>query len=204
MGQARTRAADQGVTVGVTMSDKASTLSLSRLGRSAPVDFAIEPDADARKAMADELGLRSLRKARLTGQAIPEGKSDWRIDAKLGATAVQECVVTLEPVTTRIDTGLTRSYRADMPAPKGDEMEMPEDDTIEALPASLDLMQVLTEALALALPDYPRAEGVELGEAVFAAPGVTPMTDQDAKPLAGLAALREQLSDAEEDDENKG
>ena len=179
-------------------------LSLSRLGRAAPKPFEVEPDAEGRAAMAELLDVQSVRKARLTGSLIPEGKADWRMEAVLGATAVQTCVVTLEPVTTRIDMPLTRSYRAEMPDPTGEEMEMPEDDTIEPLPDSLDLTAVLTEALALALPDYPRAEGVELGEAVFASPGISPMTDEDAKPLAGLAALRDQLSNGGSDDENKG
>ena len=31
--------------------------------------------------------------------------------------------------------------------------------------------------LVLALPDYPRAEGVELGERVFSEEGVKPMRD---------------------------
>ncbi|MEX3015770.1 DUF177 domain-containing protein [Gymnodinialimonas hymeniacidonis] len=181
-----------------------TTLSLSRLGRAAPTAFEVEPDADARKALADALELRGLRKVRLVGEVTPEGKADWRLEAKLGATVVQDCVVTLEPVTTRIDAPVLRSYRVDLPEPSGEEMEMPEDDTIEPLPASLDLMQLLTEALALAVPDYPRAEGVELGEAVFAAPGVAPMTDEDAKPLAGLAALRDQLAKGKDDSENEG
>ncbi|MBF9045410.1 DUF177 domain-containing protein [Rhodobacterales bacterium HKCCE4037] len=181
-----------------------TTLSLARLGRSAPTAFEVEPDAEARARLIEALDLRGLRKVRLTGEVTPEGKADWRLDATLGATAIQDCVVTLEPVTTRIDTPVTRRYVADLPAPTGEEMEMPEDDTVEPLPASLDLMAVLTEALALALPDYPRAEGVEMGQVLHAAPGITPMTDEDAKPLAGLAALRDKLAGGGEDDENKG
>ncbi len=179
-----------------------TTLPLSRLGRASTTSFDVQPDAPMRETIAKDLGIRGLRKARLTGELIAEGKADWRLDAKLGATAVQDCVVTLEPVTTRIDTGVTRSYRVNLPEPSGDEWEMPEDDTIEALPDTLDLLQVLSEALALALPDYPRAEGVELGQAVFAAPGVVPMTDEEAKPLAGLASLRDQLAKGGEDEEN--
>jgi len=47
--------------------------------------------------------------------------------------------------------------------------------------------------------------GAALESAAFAAPGVAPMTDQDAKPLAGLAALRDRMAGgdrAEEDDED--
>lgn len=179
-------------------------LTLARLTRASPTTFAVEPDAATRAAIADTLDLRGLRKLRLTGALLPEGKADWRLEAKLGATAVQSCVVTLEPVTTRIDVDVLRSYRADMPDPVGDELEMPEDDTIEALPAALNLRDLMIEALALALPDYPRAEGVALGEAVFAPPGVAPLTDEDTRPLAGLAALRDKLAGGDKDPENEG
>jgi uncharacterized metal-binding protein YceD (DUF177 family) len=108
---------------------------------------------------------------------------------------VQPCVVTAEPVTTRLDETVERRYLADLEEPTGEEAEMPEDDTLEPVPVVLDLSAVLAEALALALPIYPRAPGAALDEAVFAAPGIAPMTDQDAKPLAALAALRDRLSD---------
>ena len=55
------------------------------------------------------------------------------------------------------------------------------------------VLVLLTEALALALPDYPRADGVELGQAIYAPPGITPMTDEDARPFAGLAQLQNKL-----------
>ena len=50
------------------------------------------------------------------------------------------------------------------------------------------------EALSLAIPLYPRAEDATLGEAVFTEPGKQAMTDEDAKPFAGLASLRESLN----------
>jgi uncharacterized metal-binding protein YceD (DUF177 family) len=177
---------------------------LARLGRSQPQPVLLEPDAEARRAIAAEVGAQVLRKLRFEGVLRPEGKQDWRLEAKLGVTAVQPCVVTLEPVTTRIDVPVLRSYRADVADPDADEIEMPDDDTVEPLPATLDLLALITEAVALALPDYPRAPGVELGPAQFAAPGVAPMTDEDTKPLAGLAALRDKLLGSSEDDENKG
>jgi len=179
-------------------------LSLSRLGRAADTQFLLEPDADTRKRIARELSLRSLRKARLQGTLSPAGKHDWHLKATLGATAIQECVVTLEPVTTRIDTALTRSYLTDLPQPSGDDLAIPEDDTIEPLPTQVDLMALLMEALALLVPDYPRAAGVELGQAVFAPPGVAPLRDEDAKPLAGLAALRDKLQQDRQEPEKEG
>lgn len=174
-------------------------VDLARGGRE-PVDFCLLPDAAARQSAAESLGIEAVRKLRFEGVLEPVGRDDWRLIATLGATVVQPCVVTLTPVTTRIDTEVARTYVADYAEPEGEEVEMPEDDTVEPLPARLDLSGVMLEALALALPDYPRAEGVQFEDANFAAPGVAPMTDEEAKPLAGLAALRDRMRRDSEDD----
>lgn len=180
----------------------APTVTLSRLPRGSDTAFDLSPDAAARDALARMLKIDALRKLRFAGRLIPEGARDWRLEATLGATVVQPCVVTLAPVTTRLDQPVARRYAEDAALPEDDEAEMPEDDTLEPLPATLDLGAVMAEALALALPLYPRAEGATLDRQVFAAPGVTPMSDEDARPLAGLAALRNRLKDGEDTDKD--
>lgn len=175
-------------------------LRIADLPPGGAVDIKLEPEASARTAIATALGIRAVRKLRLQGRLSPMGKADWRLDAVLGATVVQDCVVTLAPVTTRIDEPVERIYLANPPeAPDGDEVEMPEDDRVEALPAELDLGAVMTEALALALPAYPHAEGVAPLRQSFTEPGVAPLRDEDAKPFAGLAGLRNRLSDKDQD-----
>ena len=172
-------------------------LRLADLPNRRPTGFALTPGGDELAAVAEALELRDIRKLRFEGEIAPQGRSDWALTAQLGATVVQDCVITLAPVTTRIDEEVRRIYAADLPEPDGVEIEMPEDDTIEPLPATIDLGDVMLEALSLALPAFPRAEGAELEQSQFAAPGQKPMTDEDAKPFAGLAALRDSL-------ENKG
>ncbi|WP_371037732.1 MULTISPECIES: DUF177 domain-containing protein [unclassified Rhodosalinus] len=169
-------------------------LRLAELPQDAPTAFALEPDAGTRAALAETLGIDAIRKLRFTGTLAPEGRSDWHLEGVLGATVVQPCVVTLAPVATRIDTTVTRRYLAgfDMPETVA-EVEMPEDVTSEPLPERVDLMAVMTEALALSLPDYPRAPGVELGTAQAAPPGVAPLSDEELKPFAGLQGLRDKL-----------
>ncbi len=168
-------------------------LRFDALSAHGPTEVLLEPAAPAREAFARALDISAVKKLRLVGTLTPVGKGDWTLSATLGATVVQPCVVTLDPVSTRIDETLTRHYLADWEEPEGDEVEMPEDDSAEPLPAEIDLVQVCLEALALALPTFPRAAGAELGDANFTAPGVAPLTDGDAKPFAGLAALRETL-----------
>ena len=158
-----------------------------------PTPFDLRPGEDIRAALAAELGLLGLRKLSFTGTIAAQGRRDWVLSGKLGATVVQPCVVTLEPVTTRIDTEVMRTYVAGLAEPEALEVEMPEDDSVERLGATIDPASVMAEELALALPPYPRKDGVELGESVFAEPGTKPMPDDDAKPFAGLSGLRDTL-----------
>lgn len=151
--------------------------------------FDLRPDAAQLAALAPLLDVTRLAEVGLKGKLTPEGKADVVLVARLTAEVEQPCVVTLAPVVTKIDTEIRRHYVAGMQPPSEDEVEMPEDDSLEPLPQVVDLGAVLMEALALALPDYPRAEGAELGEAVFAAPGVQGLRDADLKPFAGLAGL---------------
>ncbi|KMW56635.1 hypothetical protein AIOL_001589 [Candidatus Rhodobacter oscarellae] len=171
-----------------------------RMGDLAPGQartFALLPEPEARAQIATALGFRGLRKLRFEGALRPSGKRDWQLAAQLGATVVQDCVITLEPVVTRIDTPVERLYVAELPELSSDaeEIEMPQDDTVEPIPAELDLLALLHEALAIAAPDYPRKDAAELEDTNFAAPGTEPLSDEAAKPFAGLAGLRDKLQD---------
>ena len=164
-------------------------LRVRDLRRDGGARFALVPDAAARDALAAALGIPALRSLGLEGRVEPSGREDWRLAGRLDATVVQECVVTLEPVVTRIEEEVERIYLAEMEEPEDAEVEMP-DDAGEPLGHAIDLAALAAEALALALPPYPRAPGAALGEASVAPEGVEPMRDEDAKPFAGLAALR--------------
>ncbi len=176
------------------INDGRTVLRLARLSGREPIAFDIRPDATARAALVRDLELIGLPKLRFSGELRPEGPEDWRLEADLGATVVQSCVITLAPVTTRIDEHVSRLYVRDLPEPEPGEIEMPEDETVETLPEELSFADVLSEALALALPAYPRAADVTLEDAQFTEPGQAPMTDEDARPFAGLKDLRDKLT----------
>ncbi|MGR3540978.1 MAG: YceD family protein [Hasllibacter sp.] len=156
--------------------------------------FDWRPDPEATKAMAERLGLLGLSKVRLNGSVRPDA-GGWRLDARLGATVRQPCGITLAPVATRLEEEVLRRYGEAPPAPPGETEMSAEADEWEEAPDTLDLAAVAEEAISLALPAFPRAEGAELGEAVFAEEGVAPMTDEDARPFAGLRALRAGMED---------
>lgn len=184
-----------------------ASIPLKSLKASQAHRFSYVPDRDTCAEIATDLDLKDLRKVRLEGTLSPAGSNDWLLEARLGASVQQACVVTLAPVITRIEEPVKRRFVHEMPDIPEDEeeVEMPEDDTLEPLGQEISLLAVLRESLSLALPPYPRAEGAELGEAVFAEDGKTPMRDEDTKPFAGLAALKGKLADpGDEGDDNGG
>lgn len=168
-------------------------MPVAGLSRRKATPFALRPDAEALRLLAGFVGARHLRKVSFVGRLVPMADRGWELEAQLGATVVQPCGVSLVPVTTRIDEPVTRRFLADYAVPAEAEAELPEDVDAEPLGPVIDPAAVMVEALALAMPAFPRAPGVELGQAVFAAPGVAPMTDADAHPMAGLAALRDRM-----------
>ncbi len=179
-------------------SPKSTAIRVSSLKANQTKTFALTPEQAEMTALAKELGLSGLRKLSFKGEINADGKRDWLLTARLGATVTQPCVVTLEPVTTRIDTDVARRFSPDFDEalvvdPDEEEVEMPEDETLEPLGEVIDPAAVMIEALALALPLYPRKDGAHLGEAVFTAEGVAPMTEEKTKPFAGLAALKAQM-----------
>jgi len=169
-------------------------LRVRELSTQSATAFNLELDDNGRRGVADELGLSAVKKLRLSGQIEATGGQDWVLTADLGATVVQPCVVTLDPVTTRIDEPIKRTYLANMPAAEGVEVEMHDDDTIDEIPEEIDLQELLLEALSLSVPTFPRKDGVALGSAVYTEPGKEAMTDDDAKPFAGLGALKDAMN----------
>ncbi|WP_297774005.1 DUF177 domain-containing protein [uncultured Roseovarius sp.] len=175
---------------------KPEIIRVADLSPKRPSVFDLAPNAEEMERIADGLDLLGLRKLRFRGEIRAEGRKDWLLQADLGATVTQPCVVTLDPVSTRIDTAVTRRFTPEhetMIEDAGGEIEMPEDDTQEPLPREIDLRRVMIEALALALPDWPRSEGAELGEMSVTESGAEPIRDEEVKPFAALAGLRDKL-----------
>lgn len=177
-----------------TPDDMDRILRLAGRPANAPTDISYRPDRTLVDGIRDDLDLRALSKPSLSARLTPSGRDGWDLTGRFGASVTQPCAVTGVPVKTRIDGTFQRRYRRNIDEPDpGSETEMPEDDTLEPLAATVDLGAILAEEIALALPLFPRAPDAELGEAVFTEPGKAPMKDEDTRPFAGLAGLRSKL-----------
>lgn len=160
-------------------------LRVAHLNPRAPTAFMLRPDATIRAAIAQELDLPGLPRLTFEGQIRTGEGESWLLEGRLTARASQSCVITLKSVRTDIDEQVRRVYSPHIPVPDTEEAEMV-DETLEQLGQFIDISAVMIEALALALPEYPRAEGAELD---------TPPVPDDPdgtdtrKPFAGLDQL---------------
>jgi len=183
------------------MSDKISSKRVFRvadLAQNQKTPFLIQASADELQAWAQDVNATALKKLRFEGSISALGKRDWQLRGELGFTVVQPCVVTLESVTTRVDVSVDRQFVAGYEAPDDEEFELTDDENTEALGTEINVEEVLKESLALALPLYPRKEDASLTESNFTEPGKKAMSDEDARPFAGLGSLRDKLAGKDE------
>lgn len=83
-----------------------------------------------------------------------------RLSAALRADVAQACVITLEPVRSRIDEPFTVLYRAGAEAGETAVMLSGASEPVEPLPGDiLDIGEAVAQQLSLALDPYPRAPG---------------------------------------------
>ncbi len=151
------------------------------------------------QALAERFSLVGLRDLKASGRLErPAGAGgELVLRCHLTASPVQSCVVTLEPVATRVDETIERRFRrvsaaelAAEAAALAEEVEMSE---VEPLVGSqLDLGEVVAEEFGLALDPYPRAADAEAALAgQQLGPTVTINADERAEsPFAGLAELK--------------
>jgi uncharacterized metal-binding protein YceD (DUF177 family) len=130
------------------------------------VRVAAKPDDLARIAQWADIPSVERFEAEIALRRLSQNRFSY--EAKLNATAVQSCVVSLAPVPAQIERTFARELHlvsrlprdvaahGDHPVLNADEEEGPED--IES--TRYDLVAPLLEEFALALDPYPRAPGV--------------------------------------------
>lgn len=163
----------------------------AHVARMGQVAFDWQPTDDMCAALARHLDAQSVARVRFKGVLEMRSKGDIHLRGDLGASVTQNCVVTLRPIRTRIDERITRQFVADFDHSATEyQLQGDGDEDIEPLQDPLDIGAIAAEAMALALPPFPRSEDASLAQSQFTAPGIAPLRDADLKPFAALAALR--------------
>ena len=159
--------------------------AMPRAGRSE----AFEADEQARLALRDHLGIRDVRSFSASADITAWRGDGVKVEGRVSADLVQDCIVTLEPIETQVDETFEAVFvpegsRLDNPA-MGDVQMMVDaegDDPPETFPGdALDLGPVWTEFLTLAVDPFPRKPGAELPSAEG---------ETEPSPFAALAKLK--------------
>lgn len=145
----------------------------------------VSANALERAALAVRFGLVSID--RLEARfGLRKDATGIRAKGHLGATLVQACVVTEDPIPVTIEEDFELLFVAEPDVPGEDEIELSEDacDVVFFTGGAIDLGEAAAETMALALDPFPRSPRAQdtLAEA-----GV--ISEDDAKPLGALAGL---------------
>jgi uncharacterized metal-binding protein YceD (DUF177 family) len=142
-----------------------------------------------REATAKALGLLDCPALTVTYAIRPLRGGRYALDGSIAGDAVQACVVTVEPVASRIELNFDVTF-----APEGAAVDAkPADETeldVLALPevepiagGQLEVGRVVYETLAAGLDPYPRAAGAKFE-------WEDPRGDVEVNPFAVLAKLK--------------
>lgn len=138
-------------------------------------------------ALARRFGLAAIAGLRASGGLGRSGDDRVRLRVTLEAAVTQACVVTLDPIASRIEEEIDITFDPEL----GDAatLDIAFEAAVDREPLmgdSLDLGEIIAEELALSLDPYPRKPGIALEIGPGAAAGEPPR----GGPFEALAALK--------------
>lgn len=124
-----------------------------------------EATADECAAIARRLDLAAVERLEARFELLPEGEGVLA-NGHFEAVVVQTCVVTLEPVTNRVEGEIVQRFLPGAEVAAAAETEIEVDAMAENPPEPLvggaaELGELVVEHLALGLDPYPRAPGAD-------------------------------------------
>lgn len=172
------------------------TPEFSRLFPSPKDGARISISESARKtecaALAERFGVLAVRSFSVSAKLTAEA-GGASLKGEVFAHMTQRCVVTMDPVETRLKERIERRFLPEHRIEPEEDFDPEGEDPPEPLTDEIDVGEIAAEAAALAIDPYPRAEGVEIETLTAAPPGAAPLTDEAVKPFAGLAELKRKL-----------
>lgn len=159
------------------------------LRRDTETPFRIAAEPGELSALAGFLAIDRVDHLSIAGFLTPMAGDEWRVRGRMVAKIRQTCVVTLEPVDSRLDVEVERRFLPAGSFSPTREISVGTDDFDAPDPYvdAIDLAAIAVEALALSIDPYPRASGAELESS--SARSSDP--EDSIGPFAGLAVLRD-------------
>lgn len=165
-------------------------VDVSRLER--PELHEIEADAGERAALAARFGVTAVDRlvAKLAVRQVAGGPL-IRVSGRFEADIEQPCVVTLEPVRSRVEDEVEIEFGPATEAPVGDVDVAEEADLPEPLEGDeIDLGEIVAQFLSVSIDPYPRAPGAALERQTFEGPETKENSNDGAASDSPFAVLK--------------
>lgn len=146
--------------------------------------YEITASAEERAALAKRFDLLTLDRLEARVQLVPIAAGFYRLSATFEAALTQACVITFEPVATRIEESFALLYGAEVD--QADVLLDGDSEIVEPIEGGMvDIGEAVAQQLSLALDPFPRAPdaATESGTIVAGEPRLN-------SPFALLAKLR--------------
>ena len=156
-------------------------------------NFSINHKKTILNSIAKNLDLLELKELSFLGQINCIKKVDLKLEATLTAVVTQECVVTLEPVHTKLVTDVERLFVKGWTDTIPSSTETKLETVKEMLTDKINLMTIIVEELSLELPAYPRVEKTTDFLRNLEKPSSKITDKTDHKPFAILSTLKEKM-----------
>jgi hypothetical protein len=125
----------------------------------------IEANEEERLNLARRFGLIAIRELTAVLELAPWRRGGVKVTGRFDALVEQTCVVTLDPFEARISEDITRYFagqNAPGPTPVVYSVESLGEDEPDVISGNaIDMGELVSESLGLALDPYPRKPGVE-------------------------------------------
>jgi uncharacterized metal-binding protein YceD (DUF177 family) len=156
-----------------------------------PSHFNFDAEPAERAALADRFGLISLDRFHASFSVRRLRKDLIRVKGHISASLVQACVVTLEPIPAEIaeDVELDFSEEPDDLATEMDLDAEAADGPEALLGGMINLGEVASEQLGLAIDPYPRRPGAEIPTEWAGDPAPEPVPEPKVNPFSALEKL---------------
>ncbi|MFQ5956033.1 MAG: DUF177 domain-containing protein [Kiloniellales bacterium] len=156
-------------------------------------EFSAEPEE--RQALARRFDLLAVNRLSVRARLRPLRGGLMRVEGHISAAVEQSCVVTLEPVESRIEESFVVLYGppSSVPEPATYEVVVSPDDDDPPEPIEhgvIDLGEVAAQQLALALDPYPRAANADIASLEAEAGRRGRDRGASPSPFDALAALK--------------
>ena len=148
-------------------------LPLERLGEAGASEH-IAAGPEERAALARRFGLLALDRLEAELHLTRAEEGLVRVTGRLEAELSQACVVSLEPVHSRLEQSFTSLYSEAQPGDERRELviEPEAEEPPEPIgPEGIDLGEAVVQQFALALEPYPRSPGAEMAESAVGETG---------------------------------